>query len=252
MAASPTVPSDISSPDHTRGVSSADDTITVNWKASEDSDGDLNGYATLWDNASDTVLWTKNRGPTATSDTSDSLGDGSWYFHIRAIDDEGNYSETAHFGPFIIDTQPDILSVSPGIGKTDASTGVVITGTDFMSGAAVMIGDKEIENVTFVSYAELRATIPAGMDPGTYDIKVTNPNSRMTTEEGGFKITVYRIQDMDMNGDNAVDLTDMILGLKVLAGLDPAGIQSAEEVNSDGRIGMTEVICILRVLCVRQ
>ncbi|QTA85185.1 Immunoglobulin like fold-containing protein [Desulfonema magnum] len=248
MATSPAEPSDIFSPDHTRGVSSTDNTITVNWKASTDADKDLNGYATLWDNFPDTVLWSKNRGPTATSDTSDSLGDGSWYFHIRAIDDGGNYSKTVHYGPFIIDTQPDIFSVNPGVGNRDSATGVVITGTDFMSGATVMIGDIEIENVTFVSSTELRATIPEGTEPGTYDIKVTNPNSRMTIKNSGFQVAVYRIQDMDINEDDAVDLTDMILGLKVLAGLNPAGIQSADEVNSDGRIEVTEVICILRVL----
>ena len=37
--------------------------------------------------------------------TSPPLGTGTWYAHLRAIDQAGNASETVHLGPFLIDTQ---------------------------------------------------------------------------------------------------------------------------------------------------
>jgi len=50
------------------------------------------------------------------------------------------------------------------------------------------------------------------------------------------------IQLGDINGDGAVDLKDIITGLHVLAGKNPAGTTHAGDVNSDNRIGLEEVL----------
>jgi len=55
----------------------------------------------------------------------------------------------------------------------------------------------------------------------------------------------------NVNGDTSVNLTDAILALKVIAGMDPEGIRSdyatsGVDVNGDGKIGMAEVIYILQ------
>lgn len=50
----------------------------------------------------------------------------------------------------------------------------------------------------------------------------------------------------DINGDSNVGLPDAVLVLKVLAGLRPGGIYLSAAVNDDGKLGMEEVIYILR------
>ena len=50
----------------------------------------------------------------------------------------------------------------------------------------------------------------------------------------------------DINGDAIVDLTDAILALQVLAGLNPGGIHLSADVDADGKIGLAEVIYILQ------
>ncbi|MCP4105698.1 MAG: hypothetical protein GY749_09195 [Desulfobacteraceae bacterium] len=49
----------------------------------------------------------------------------------------------------------------------------------------------------------------------------------------------------DINGDGRVDMTDAVLALKILAGIKPANIHTAD-VNGDNKIGIDEVIFILR------
>ncbi|MCP4105702.1 MAG: hypothetical protein GY749_09215 [Desulfobacteraceae bacterium] len=52
----------------------------------------------------------------------------------------------------------------------------------------------------------------------------------------------------DVNGDSTVDLIDAVLGLKVLAGADTADaeIHAGADVDGDGKIGMDDILCILR------
>jgi len=55
----------------------------------------------------------------------------------------------------------------------------------------------------------------------------------------------------NVNGDTSVNLTDAILALKVIAGMNPTGIRpnyatSGVDVNGNGKIGMAEVVYILQ------
>jgi hypothetical protein len=57
----------------------------------------------------------------------------------------------------------------------------------------------------------------------------------------------------DINGDRTVDLTDALLALKIINGLDAIGIladyaESGADVNGDGRIGVEEVIYALQAV----
>jgi hypothetical protein len=55
------------------------------------------------------------------------------------------------------------------------------------------------------------------------------------------------IQAGDVNGDGIVDLTDAILVLQVLAGIEPSSTVYVEaDVNGDGRIGIAELTYILQ------
>ena len=218
------------------------------WTPSTDPDGDLNGYGTKWDNISDTALTPRTHEASATSAQSDSLADGNWYFHIRAIDDEYKRSNMVHVGPFVIDTQPNIISVTPTNGLNTADTEITVTGTEFIDGAAIKIGEISLTKLIFINSGMLKGTLPSGVaEPGTYSLQVTNPNGKTDTKENSFTI-VQSGEPVkgDINGDNKVNLADAILGLQVCIGLNPEGINLKGDVNSDGKIGLEEVIYILR------
>lgn len=54
------------------------------------------------------------------------------------------------------------------------------------------------------------------------------------------------VDPRDIIGDGGVDLTDVILGLQVIAGFDSEDIYHAADVSNDGRIGMPEAIYCLQ------
>jgi hypothetical protein len=74
----------------------------------------INGYATLWDDAGDTVPWPVVTYEESTTDIHTTLADGRWYFHLRTGDNALNWNATAvHFGPVLIDTtSPDSMEIA--------------------------------------------------------------------------------------------------------------------------------------------
>lgn len=192
MAAAPTAPSDLACTSHETGKSSTNDTITITWTPATDADDDLSGYGTVWDKVADTKPVSKTLGPDAILSKSSPLEDGSWYFHIRAIDNQYNKSETVHLGPFVISTQPSIASVTPGTGSGDTAVSVTIIGTSFMPGATVRIGKTEMKkmtNVEYVSSMKLTATIPSELlTASVYDVEVTNPNAKSDIKPNCFTV----------------------------------------------------------------
>lgn len=244
----PTAPSNLRSLTHTVGVPSTNTVIKVMWTPSSDPDGDLAAYGTKWDNSPDTVKSPKTHEASATSAQSEQLADGNWYFHIRAIDDEYKLSSTVHLGPFVIDTQPNIISVTPANVSNTEDTEITITGTEFIEGAAVKIGEINLINMIFINSGILKATLPSGSaEPGTYLIQVTNPNGKTDIKENFFTV-VQSGEPLkgDINGDNKVNLADAILGLKVCISLNSEGVNLGGDVNSDGKIGLEDLLYILR------
>lgn len=64
-------------------------------------------------------------------------------------------------------------------------------------------------------------------------------------------VVVFREADGDINGDEAIDLKDLIMGLQILAGVsfEPASIYPEAELDTDGDdhvIGMQEVLYIFK------
>jgi hypothetical protein len=132
---SPTNPITLTSTSHDTEKWSKLSTITVTWAGAKDDSG-IDGYSIAWDNAAATVPdTTKDLEETITHTAKTAATDGSWYFHIRAVDNAGNWATgAAHLGPFKIDTTPPQSSAqSPEfvIGTfhvtwsgTDASSGI--------------------------------------------------------------------------------------------------------------------------------
>ena len=70
-----------------------------------------------------------------------------------------------------------IQSVQPNVVSNTSSVELVVTGTDFEDGAVVLFENYGELSTSFVSSTILRASLPAGLNPGIYSITVVNPDS---------------------------------------------------------------------------
>ncbi|HBY92814.1 MAG TPA: hypothetical protein DEP84_02445 [Chloroflexi bacterium] len=101
--AAPTV-SNVTSSDHTVNQWSSDNTITLNWSGSDNSGSGIAGYSVLFDTSAATEPG-QTVNVTGLTTTSMPRTDGnSHYFHIRAVDNLGNWGPAVHQGPYKIDT----------------------------------------------------------------------------------------------------------------------------------------------------
>jgi putative cell wall-binding protein len=84
---------------------SNDPTITVDLSGATDGTGSgVDGFGYSWtQNATETPDAVKDLEQTASAVTT-SVADGTWWFNLRTVDAAGNWTNTAHLGPFVIDT----------------------------------------------------------------------------------------------------------------------------------------------------
>lgn len=75
---------------------------------------------------------------------------------------------------------PTVSVVDPIKAANDIDTSVTITGSDFAANATVSLGSTPLTNVTWVNSTTLTATVPWGIDPGTHDLMVDNPDGSDT------------------------------------------------------------------------
>lgn len=73
------------------------------------------------------------------------------------------------------DVAVTVTSINPNRSLTQDSPNVVIRGTNFELGAKAFIGTTEL-TVNTLTGTTVGATVPAGITPGTYDVKVRNLN----------------------------------------------------------------------------
>jgi len=71
---------------------------------------------------------------------------------------------------------PTINAVQPGTLINDATVEIVVTGSGFVDGSVVLINNFGGLETRFVSVNVLRATVPPGLPPGVYSVRVVNPN----------------------------------------------------------------------------
>ena len=109
-------------------ISTNNNTIQVNWTIDgTDTLSGVDGYSYFFtQGGSDTPDTIKDIEENINSVVSSALSpDGSWWFHIRTVDNAGNWTATAHYGPFIIDTTapapPATLSASVTDGNVTLS-----------------------------------------------------------------------------------------------------------------------------------
>ena len=126
----PTDPTDVASTSHVVDTPISDNTIDMAWSAAGEENGatddnsGVDGYSYAFTTGEgDVPNVEKDAEEDATGMTSDPLGEFAWYFHLRTVDNEGNWSSTVTVGPFPIDTTAPVLSeVTPVSSPTNNST----------------------------------------------------------------------------------------------------------------------------------
>jgi hypothetical protein len=99
---------------HTTSTWSSDNTVDVEVGAPSDTTSGVDGFSYQWDmDPAATPDAVKDAEETAGGTTSLPLADGAWYFHLRAADNAGNWSDTVHAGPFLVDANaPTTVAMS--------------------------------------------------------------------------------------------------------------------------------------------
>jgi hypothetical protein len=114
-------------------------------------------------------------------------------FHPRTIAEKlGPSIQTAAQGasacifPYANPTPtPTVTAVSPASGSTGGGTPIIITGTNFQSGATVTVGGTAATSVVFVNATTLTAVTPAHT-AGNASVVVTNPSAQAGTLNPAF------------------------------------------------------------------
>jgi hypothetical protein len=110
--------SKLQSTSHPLSTPTTSDTIDMTWTAATDDDG-VAGYGYEF-NTSPSWTCDEVQDTADTSAGSTPLADGSWYFHICAVDNLGNWGYASTAGPYVIDTDP------PGVVSNLSSTSHVV------------------------------------------------------------------------------------------------------------------------------
>ena len=129
-------------------------------------------------------------------------------------------------GGFAFPQEPRIDSVSPSSGVNSNPTLITITGDRFQATPQVYLGTAAepqkyaLSAVTFISSAQLQATVPVNMLSGTYNILVINPDTMSDTLANVFTVgapvqnaTMYIAgQNPDTNAADQLTVVDLVQG----------------------------------------
>jgi len=82
--------------------------VGIGWSGANGTTSNISGYSFVWDNNASTLPDTKpDCNASVTAAASPGLAEGSWYFHIRSVDESGNWAQDGtHFGPVLLDYTP--------------------------------------------------------------------------------------------------------------------------------------------------
>jgi len=89
---------------------------------------------------------------------------------------------------------------------------------------------------------------PLFVNPGNGNYRLSENSPCRGKGENGIDMGAFpyiSIQKGDINGDNEIDISDVILCLRMAIGLDPVNVNLAD-MNNDGVVDISDVILILR------
>ena len=94
-----------------------------------------------------------------------------------------------------------ITSVQPNVVSNTTSVDLVITGSDFVDGAVVVLENFGGLQTSFVSATVLTATLPAGLPTGSYGVTVINPDSSSAFLANALQIVQASQTPQDTGGE---------------------------------------------------
>lgn len=182
------------------------DHIQVAWSGHADNLSGVDGFSVLFDQSSETLpdpVVDATPGNVAALEAP--IGDGDHWFHLRTKDVAGNWTSTAHVGPFRIDqSAPDVTLTAPNGGEMipcGEATTISWTATD--AGSGVVSLELRYSTDGGVTYPELIAE-PA---PGTTSYEWTVPE--ISTEMLRVKLiatdAVSHVAEDASNADVAIE-----------------------------------------------
>lgn len=92
---------------------------------------------------------------------------------------------------------PAISEIRPNQGRADLPNEINIYGVHFLNGAVASLGSTAL-NTIWIDAAHLQAAIPAGMEPGIYDLTVINPDGGRASLPNAY--TVLSADNDDLYG----------------------------------------------------
>ncbi|MBN2406037.1 MAG: hypothetical protein JXE06_10710 [Coriobacteriia bacterium] len=128
--ASPVDP-DLSPLSHQLNVGSIDPVVRVGLSGASDALSGVQGYSVSWSQDStalpDAVV---DLAATASEVVSDELEPGIWYLNLRTVDEAGNWTSTAHAGPFVIVAASETTATPNGESPETAGGELPATGSN--------------------------------------------------------------------------------------------------------------------------
>ena len=104
---------------------------------------------------------------------------------IKVVNPDGQESLLEGAYTYVAPPPPEITSLSPSKGLITGGTTVTLEGANFINGAKVRIGTKDVAT-TFNNSTQLVFKTVAWSEPETVDISVTNPDGQTATLEQAF------------------------------------------------------------------
>jgi hypothetical protein len=205
--------------------------VKLAWDANTESD--LAGYVVSYGTVPGVYTSSVDVG-LSTTWGSDSLQAGHrYYFAVQAYSETGTRSwySTEVGAVAVYPSPPAIASVAPASGSTNGGTPLVVTGSNFMPGAVVVVGGKAALSTTHVSPTTLHAVTPPGV-AGAVDVRVINLDAQSAVQTGAFTyvsnvVTLRSVSPTSglARGGTALVLsgTNFAAGATVLVGGTPAG-----------------------------
>ncbi len=110
--------------------------------------------------------------------------------HNLAVTNPDDSSAT-YFNAYTVrePASPSISQVQPDEGDSSQPNEVYIEGSNFQTGCVVHLGTTSL-NTNRLSSMRLRATVPANIQAGTYDLTATNPDGKNTTRFNAYTVKV--------------------------------------------------------------
>ena len=158
---------------------------------------------------------------------------------------------------------PELDEVDPNWGYNGEDTDVVLIGEDFFPQVRVSGQDDfevdrqyhawfvgtdgdahELDGVAMRSYTELDATVPTGLDPGLYDLRLVGPTDELVSMTNAFEVRDTRADRISATTD---DYTHVVGDLVVvdLALLDPDGQAVAQPFSVDVSVADADTAALL-------